>query len=119
MKRRPWPLIAVGCLLIAAGAVGLIYHATEYKGLRPFPYELALVSLVRLLAVGFGIYLLLGRSWARWMAMAWIAFHVIVSAFHSWGEFVMHAFILALFAYALFQSSSSEYFVWKSGRMKT
>ena len=87
MKTRPWPVIVVSCLLMAAGGVGLIYHLTEFKGLQPLPYELLLISLVRLLAIIFGVYMLLGRNWARWMAMAWIAFHVVLSAFHSLGEF--------------------------------
>ena len=116
MKPRPWPVIVISCLLMVAGAVGLIYHLTEFKGLHPFPYELLLISVVRLLAIFFGLYMLLGRNWARWMAMAWIAFHVVVSAFHSLGEFAMHALILALFAYSLFQAESSKYFVRREPR---
>jgi hypothetical protein len=116
MKTRPWPVIVVSCLLIIAGAVGLIYHLTEFKGLRPFPVELLLISVVRLLAIIFGLYMLLGRNWARWMAMAWSAFHVVVSAFHSLGEFAMHALILVLFAYGLFQAESSKYFVGQEPR---
>jgi hypothetical protein len=116
MKTRPWPVIGVSCLLMAAGAVGLIYHLSELKGLQPFPYELLLISVVRLLAVIFGAYMLLGRNWARWMALAWIAFHVVLSAFHSLGEFAIHSFILALFAFALFQAEASKYFTGREPR---
>ena len=116
MKTRPWPVIVVSCLLMAAGGVGLIYHLTEFKGLQPFPYELLLISVVRLLAIIFAVYMLLGRNWARWMAVAWIAFHVVLSAFHSLGEFAMHSLILALFAYALFQAEASRYFAGQEPR---
>jgi hypothetical protein len=62
MKTRPWPVIVVSCLLMAAGGVGLIYHLSEFKGLQPFPYELLLISVVRLVAIIFAVYMLLGEK---------------------------------------------------------
>jgi len=56
------------------------------------------------------VYMLLGRNWARWLGLAWIAFHVIISAFHSAQELVIHGLLLALFAYFLLRPSASAYF---------
>jgi hypothetical protein len=110
MKKRPLPVTAVSWLLIAAGVVGLAYHLREFRTLHPFPYDALWINLVRVLAVLFGAYMLRGHNWARWLAMAWISFHVVLSALHSLGEFAMHAVIFALFAYALFQRDAAEYF---------
>jgi len=74
------------------------------------PYELVFDSTVRLMAAVIGLYMLWGHNWARWLAMAWIAFHVVVSAFHSLTEFAMHGLIFALFVYALVESESAKYF---------
>jgi hypothetical protein len=57
-----------------------------------------------------GVYMLRGANWARWLAIAWIAFHVGVSYFHSWGEMAMHAAILVVFAYILLRPAAAEYF---------
>ena len=35
------------------------------------------------LAIVCGVFLLRGHNWARWLALAWIAFHVVLSAFHA------------------------------------
>jgi hypothetical protein len=108
--KRPISVTILSWVLITAGAVGLVYHITEFKTLRPFLYDTLLIELVRLLAVIAGVYMLRGANWARWLAIAWIAFHVGVSYFHSWGEMAMHAAILAVFAYILLRPAAAEYF---------
>jgi hypothetical protein len=110
MYKRPISVTLLSWVLITAGAVGLVYHSTELKTLHPFPYDTLLIELVRLLAVIAGVYMLKGHNWARWLAIAWIALHVGVSYFHSWGEMAMHAVILAVFAYLLFRRNASQYF---------
>jgi len=110
VTKRPLPVTAISCLLILAGAIGFAYHATEFRSLRPFPYGLAAIEVIRILAIVFGASMLRGSNWARWGAIGWIAFHVIVSALHSWQEFAMHAAITALFAIALFRADANAYF---------
>ena len=109
MNPRPLPVTVIGCLLIVTGAIGLAYHLTEFQA-QPFPTELVWISLVRLIAVVCGVYLLRGSNWARWLALAWIAFHVVVSAFHSWFQAAAHALICAAFAYFLFRPGATRYF---------
>lgn len=108
--KRPLPVTVISCLMITAGAVGLVYHATEFKTQPAFRNDLIWVSLVRLLAIVCGVYVLRRSNWARWVTLAWIAFHVILSFFHSWQEVVMHGLLLAAFAYFLFRPQANEYF---------
>lgn len=104
--KRPWAVTVLGLLFIVAGLVGLLYHVTQDK----LNWELALISLLRLLAVIGGIFLLLGRSWARWLTVGWLAVHVVISAFHSMEQMAAHAVLLVIVAYFLFKDRSADYF---------
>ena len=110
MTRRPLSVTILAVILAAAGTVGLVYHLTEIKSLSPFRWDVLWVSVVREVAIVAGVFMLRGRNWARWLAVAWLAFHVGVSAFHSIRELVMHAILLAVFAYFLFRRAANLYF---------
>jgi hypothetical protein len=111
--QRPISVTILSWILIAAGAVGLVYHITEFRTLHPV--EFLAIELIRVVAVVAGVYMLRGANWARWLAVAWIALHVGISYFHSWGEMAMHAVILVVFAIALFTRRAGEYF--RAGRV--
>jgi hypothetical protein len=104
--KRPWQVTIIGGLFIVAGLVGLVYHLTD----RPLEQGIVLISLVRLLAVIGGIFLLLGHGWARWLLLAWMALHVGISAFHSMSEFLPHVVLLAVIGYVLLRPPVSSYF---------
>jgi len=104
--KRPWAVTAVGILFIAAGGVGFVYHVQE----RPVDRWMVGIELIRVLAVVGGVFLLLGRGWARWLVLAWMAFHVVVSAFHSRQEFAVHLVLLLVIGYLLLRPPGSEYF---------
>jgi|SRR5882672_10657887 len=104
--KRPLPVLVFGILFILAGIAGLIYHL---KG-RALESDYLLISAIRLLAILGGIFLLLGHNWARWLLLAWLAFHVLVSASHSMQEFAAHTVLLFLFAFFLFRTPASAYF---------
>ena len=108
MKRRPLSVTIIACLFIAAGVVGLAYHAGDFRT-RP-PLEYAFVCFVRLLAIIGGVFILRGRNWARWLLLAWIAYHVVLSAFHELSGLVVHAVLLVVVAYFLFRPRASAYF---------
>jgi hypothetical protein len=108
MNKRPLSVTVVGWLFIVTGVVGLVYHAGEIKTLRPLEY--ALVCLVRLLAIFGGAFLLRGRNRARWLVVAWLAFHVALSVLHTPAELAMHAALLVLIAWLLFRPKSSAWF---------
>jgi hypothetical protein len=104
--KPPFQVIFIGCLFIVAGLVGLVYHLSD----RPFEPWIVAISAVRITAVVGGIFLLLGRGWARWLLIAWMAFHVVVSAFNSLTQTLAHAALLIAIAYALLRPPASKYF---------
>ena len=110
MNKRPTPITVISWLFVVAGAVGLSYHATEFKAHDPFEYDLVWVCLVRLMAILCGVFMLRGRNWARWLLLVWTAYHVILSAFHSLSAFVIHSLLLVVVAYFLFRRQASAYF---------
>jgi hypothetical protein len=109
MSKRPLPVIIISVVYIAAGAGGLFRHIAESLE-RPFEFDIIWISLVGLIAVAAGVWMLRGRDWARWLALAWMAFHVVLSAFHSMSQVAIHAVFLALIAYFLFRGSAARYF---------
>ena len=109
-RSRPRSVTAMGVLFIGVGIVGLVYHASEIDFAHLFESDALLILFVRLLAVVAGVFMLRGANWARWLAIAWMAFHVVVSAFNSVGEALMHAVLLAVIAYVLLRPDASAYF---------
>ncbi len=109
-KRRPLSVTLIGWLFIAAGVVGLVYHATKPGTAEGFQYELAGILLLRALAIVGGVYLLRARNWARWLLLAWLAFHVVLSAFHPLSGLLIHILLLAVIAYLLLRPEASAYF---------
>jgi hypothetical protein len=110
MNQRPLSVTLVSLLLAAAGAVGFAYHLSELNLRHPFQNDVVWVGLIRLAAIASGVYMLRGSNWARWLAMVWIGFHVVISGFHSLQEFAFHAVLFAIFAYCLFRARAAEYF---------
>lgn len=85
-----------------------MYHLTELKAL--YRQELVWVCFVRLLAILSGVFMLRGFNWARWLLIVWLAYHVVLSAFHSPMEVVVHGLLLCVVAYFLFRPAVSAYF---------
>ena len=110
MTKRPISVTVISCLFIATGVIGLAYHATEFKAQRPFQYEVVWVFFVRLLAIVCGVSMLRGSNWARWLLLVWIAYHVILSAFHSPSELVVHSLLLVVVAWFLLRARAAAYF---------
>ena len=96
MKRRPLSVIIVAILFITAGCVGFVYHAKEVFEQSSMNYELAWILLLRILAVVCGLLLLKRVNWARWLAIAWLAYHVVLSVFHSVSETITHSVLLVI-----------------------
>jgi hypothetical protein len=66
--------------------------------------------LLRLAAIIGGAYMLAGKNWARWLCLAWMGFHVIISALDSVPKLLMHAAFFGVFTYFLVRSEASVYF---------
>lgn len=110
MNKRPHSVTAIGCIFVAAGVLGLAYHGAEFKEQRHFDYDNVWVLLVRLLAIIGGVFLLRGSDWARLFLLIWIAYHVILGAFHSAFELITHSLLFAVIAYFLYRPRVSAYF---------
>jgi hypothetical protein len=104
--KRPIPVTILGLLFIVVGLIGLVYHLSQ----RPLDRWVALISLIRVVAVVGGVFLLKGRNWARWLMLGWLGFHVGVSAFHSLSDCIAHAVLLLVVAYFLLTPPDSQYF---------
>jgi hypothetical protein len=107
--RRPLAITVIGCVFIAAGTIGLVYHLFDFKHRTWLDLELALIFSIRLLAIIAGIFLLRGRSWARWLLAGWMAYHIVLSLFHSPVELLMHVLLFGVIGYFLFCPRSTAY----------
>lgn len=103
--RRPVPVLVVACLFLAVGIIGGWYH---FQDLRQ-PDGIS-IEVTEALAVLAGAFMLRGRNWARWLALAWMVFHVVLSAFGAFRELAVHCLILAGIAWLLFLPQSRQYF---------
>jgi len=117
MNKRPVSILILSWIFILAGSVGLIYHSREFLrdissgGLdRHSIIDVTVISFLRLVAIVGGIFMLYARNWARWLCLAWMALHVVVSIRHSTFALVFHAVLLIVIGYVLFRPRASEYF---------
>jgi hypothetical protein len=109
MNKRPLSVTLISCLFIAAGVVGIVYHAAELKELTTQRAVIWVIA-VRLLAIAGGFFSLNGANWARWLLLAWIIFHVIISIFHTTAELAMHTIVMIVVILALFHPKANAYF---------
>ncbi len=50
------------------------------------------------------------QNWARWLALAWMAFHVIVSFFDRFRGLAVHCILFAVIAWFLLRPQAARYF---------
>ena len=104
MKATP-PVFAIAVLYIAVGLGGFVSHFPHYwRG------EDILIEATELLAVTCGVFLLRRKNWARWLALAWMALHVVISI-PVVTQVAIHLSFLIVIAWALFRSPGRGYFV--------
>jgi len=114
MKRRlsvtilAWMFIVVGSLGLATGLIELL-TITRRGGLsslnRHYLAESGLILLSGLIAAIAGAGLLRGFKWARWLCTFWMAFHVVLSIWHSPVEVIFHVAMLIGIIYLLFRKT--------------
>jgi hypothetical protein len=110
MSNRPLTVTIIAWIYVAVGAGGFALHASEILKYRPFQSDVLWVLGLSLLAIVCGVWMLRGCNWARWLAVAWLAFHVAISAFHTRQELIVHSVLLVVFAYLLFRPEATAYF---------
>lgn len=106
-KKPPLPVIVVALLYLTVGVIGFVYH---FRTLLEWQQGSVWVEVTELLAAVIGVFLFRGQNWARWLAVAWMTFHVVLSAFHSYAQAGVHAAFLAPIVWALFAPASATFF---------
>lgn len=106
-NRRPISIWVIACLYLAVGVLGFVLH---FRSLLAHEPDSIAIEVTEFAAIIAGVFLLLGHNWARWLALAWIAFHVVLSIFHPIRELVVHAVLCALIAWGLFYPGANRYF---------
>lgn len=110
MKKYPLPVLIVAAALMVAGVVGFFYHFKEFADPDQKIYVTMLVELLRIVAFVSGLLLLRANNPGRWLSIAWVLLHVVISAFNSVGETIMHIVVLLIVCILLFLPVSSNYF---------
>ena len=105
-SKRPIGVLLVAGLYIAVGAVGLIRH---FPALHAIHQDDVWILLTELLAIVAGAFMLLRHNWARWLAVAWMAFHVALS-WPSVGQLAAHTLILAAIVWLPFRRDAQQFF---------
>ncbi|MGA2777154.1 MAG: hypothetical protein ABSF94_06325 [Steroidobacteraceae bacterium] len=104
-ERIPVPVILIACLYIAVGIGGFVVHFGE-RGAPDWIW----IAVTEVVAIICGVFLLRGHNWARWLASAWMAFHVVIS-FGELGQVVIHSLFLVLIVWCLFRADASRFFM--------
>jgi hypothetical protein len=105
-KDRPVTVLIVAGLFILMGTIGFAYH---FREMMAFQQHSVWIELVRLVAILCGTFMLRGRNWARWLALAWMAFHVAIS-FPEIGQVSFHLLFLVAIAWLLLRPDAVQYF---------
>lgn len=105
--KRPVPVLIVACLYFAVGVLGFAAHFRELLAAQK---DSAWVEITECLALVAAIFVLRRHNWARWLTVAWIAFHVGLSAFHSVRETAIHGLICVVTVGLLFNPAANQYF---------
>jgi hypothetical protein len=108
--KRPISVTIVAILYLAVGIAGFIGHGWEALRATHFPPDAIAIEITEFLAIIAGVFLLRRQNWARWLAIAWMAFHVAISVFHPLRELAIHAVFLVLIAWILFRPGATRYF---------
>ncbi len=110
VDKRPLSVTIIAWVYLLMGVAGFAYHLRGLATRHPFRNGEVWIELIFVIAAVSGAYMLRGRNWARWLAITWMAFHVVVSIFHTFSELAMHSLICAILAYFLFRAAATRYF---------
>ncbi len=107
-----WLFIATGCVSLVRGMLPLVRSGASGRTseMKAKLADSGLVCGSGFFAAVGGAFLLLGRAWARWMCLAWMGLHVILSIFHPVFELIVHGLLFAALTFLLFRPRASAYF---------
>ncbi len=108
-NKRPLSVTILGCIYLAVGIIGFVYHGKEFFARSAFQSDVVWIELTEFVAILCGAFILRGQNWARWLALAWIIFHVMLSV-GVISQFAIHCLFCALIAWFLFRPPAARYF---------
>ena len=106
MNPRPRSITIISWLFIVFGSIALLYGLLPLRDIPSHWY----VHLSRILQIVAGVFMLYGRNWARWLLVAWIAFHLVVGALHGAVTLAMHVAIFSVILFFIFRRGANVYF---------
>src|SRR5687767_819675 len=115
MKDRPLSITIIGWLFMIFGSIALLSGLLPLTGANSAQLVAEfkthwMVHLSRLTLIVSGLFMLRGHNWARWLLVAWIVFHIVISALHSWFQLLIHVLIFTVILIFLFTRNASDYF---------
>ena len=118
MSQRPRPVSIIAWAFVGIGVASLandqwrltdsVHRAAIAAGGHE-ARDFALVVTVHALGLVAGVFMLRGANWARWLAVAWILFHVAIS-YGALVPLLTHTLLAAVALYFLFRPTVSAYF---------
>lgn len=106
-SKRPVAVWIVAVVYLAVGVLGLGYHFRELLAMQK---DSVWVETTELVAIVCAVFLLRGQNWARWVAVAWAAFHVLISVLNAYHGVVVHSVLLVVIAWLLFRGRARSIF---------
>jgi len=116
VKKRPIAVTIVSVLFVIVGLGGMIrgvwtFLAGPGGGITGHALmDVSLVEVTSLAALVSGLFMWRRANWARWLCLAWMAFHVVISLGHDWMRLIMHVAWLVVLTVVLFWPSANVYF---------
>src|SRR5689334_19495035 len=115
-QKRPIAVTIVSVLFVVVGLGGMIRGvwtllAGRVGGITGHALiDVSLVEVTSLAALLSGLFMWRGANWARWLCLAWMAFHVVISLGHDRMRLIMHVVWLVVLTVVLFWPSANAYF---------
>jgi hypothetical protein len=113
VEKRPRSVIVISFLFILLGAITLVHAVVELISTNDRLTDLKshwMIYLSAVAAIVGGVFLFKGQNWARWLLVAWMAFHIVVGALHGIAALLTHVVIFSVILFFLFRRPASTYF---------
>ncbi len=115
MKDRPLSITIISWLFIIFGSIALMSALLPIAGATPAQIVAEfkqhwMVHLSRLASIVSGLFMLRGYNWARWLLVAWMAFHIVIGAMHGLVPLLIHVAIFSVILFFLFRRPASAFF---------
>ena len=107
MKRPPISVIIISVVFILIGVGSMFAGVSPIIKNHEVRLDSVIVAVSGLTALLSGIFMLRCANWARWLCVAWMAFHVVVSILHNTLELAIHLLVLIVLVIVLFRTSAA------------